>query len=195
MLSREWCIGGKVFSFNYKRNQTSRNTFAFLSFTGSICVFKHNHLVEPGVERQKLLHKCIVKTNIEKATLIPHTNVTYGIDDSNKTSHAWMVQSQQHPNMTYKVPLPFTKYACCTCEWALRGNLCKHQVAIFLTCINLPKENIIQYCGTWYGFDHGGFTAMFADPTYLHIHDIEYNVKRPMKITLKNHGLLICASL
>jgi hypothetical protein len=35
--------------------------------------------------------------------LIPHTNVTHGIDDSNETGHAWMVWSQQHPNMTYKV--------------------------------------------------------------------------------------------
>jgi hypothetical protein len=115
----------------------------------------------------------IVKTSVEKATLIPHPNVAHGIDDSNETDHAWMVQSQQHPNMTYKVPLPFTKYACCTCEWALRGNLCKHQVAIFLTCTNLTKENIIQYCGTWYGSDRGGFATMFADLTYLHIYDNE----------------------
>jgi hypothetical protein len=75
--------------------------------------------------------------------------------------------------MTYKVPFPFTKYAYNTCEWALRGNLCKHQVAIFLTCTDLTKENIIQYCGTWYGSDRGGFAAMFANPTYLHIYDNE----------------------
>jgi len=74
--------------------------------------------------------------------------------------------------MTYKVPLPFTKYACCTCEWALRGNLCKHQVDILFTC---TKKYIIQYCGTWYGFDHGGFIAMFADPIYLHIYDNEFD--------------------
>jgi len=90
----------------------------------------------------------IVKMNVEKATLIPHTNVTHGIDNSNETSHAWMVGNQQHPNMTYKVPFPFTKYVCCTCEWALCGNLYKHQAAIFLTCTELIKENIIQYCGT-----------------------------------------------
>ncbi len=143
----------------------------------------------------KNIVECIVKTNVEKATLIPHTNVTYGIDDSNETNHAWMVQSQQHLNMTYKVPLLFTKYVCYTCEWALRGNLCKHQIAIFLTCTDLTKENIIQYCGTWYGFDPGGFVAMFANPTYLHIYDNEHNMKRPMKIIMKNHGLLICASL
>jgi hypothetical protein len=127
-----------------------------------------------GFIRNNIMER-IVKMNIEKATLIPHTNVTHGIDDLNETSHAWMVRSQQHSNMTYKVPLPFTKYACCTCEWALHGNLCKHQVAIFLTCIDLTKENIIQYCGTWYGSDHGGFAAMFADPTYLLIYDNESN--------------------
>ncbi len=75
--------------------------------------------------------------------------------------------------MTYKVPLFFTKYACCTCEWALCGNLCKHQVAIFLTCTDLIKKNIIQYCGTWYGSNRGGFATMFVDPTYLHIYDNE----------------------
>ncbi len=77
--------------------------------------------------------------------------------------------------MTYKVPFPFPKYVCCTCEWALRGNLCKHQVVLLLTCPNFSKKNIIQYCGTWYGFDHGGFAAIFANPTYLHIHDNEFD--------------------
>jgi hypothetical protein len=116
----------------------------------------------------------IMKVNIEKATLIPHTHVTNGIDDSNETGHAWMVRSQQHPNMTYKVPLPFTKYVCCTCEWVLHGNLCKHQVVI-LTCTDLIKKYIIQYCGTWYGFDHGGIITMFADLAYLHIYENEFD--------------------
>jgi len=118
-----------------------------------------------------------MKTSIEKATLIPHTNVTHGIDDSNETGHAWMVRNQQHPNMTYKVPFPFTKYDYCIGEWALHGNLCKHQVAIFFICTNLTKKYIIQYCGTWYESDRGGFTAMFADPTYLHIYNNESDVE------------------
>jgi len=122
--------------------------------------------------RNKVVER-IVKMSIEKATLIPHTNVTHGIDDLNETGHAWMVQNQQHSNMTYKVPFSFTKYVCCTCEWALCENLCKHQVAIFLTCTGLTKNNIIQYCGTWYGSDRGGFVALFADPTYLHVYDNE----------------------
>jgi hypothetical protein len=114
----------------------------------------------------------IVKASIKKATLILHTHVTHGIDDFNEIGHAWMVQSQQHSNMTYKVSFPFTKYACCTCEWALSGNLCKHQVVLF-TCTNLTKKYTIQYCGTWHGYDHGGFATMFVDPTYLHIYNNE----------------------
>ncbi len=105
----------------------------------------------------------IVITSIEKATLIPHTNVTHRIDDSKEIGHAWMVQSQQHLNMTYKVPLPFTEYACYTCEWALRGNLCKHQVVVLFTCTDLIKKYIIQYYGRWYGSNHGGFATMFAN--------------------------------
>jgi hypothetical protein len=38
-----------------------------------------------------MVMKHIVKVNIEKATLIPHTNVTHEINDSNQTGHAWMV--------------------------------------------------------------------------------------------------------
>ncbi len=42
-------------NFNYKRNLVSRSMLAS-SFTGSIYTFKYSHLVEPGVEGQKLPH-------------------------------------------------------------------------------------------------------------------------------------------
>jgi hypothetical protein len=123
--------------------------------------------------------ECIVKANVEKATLIPYTHVTHGMDDFNKIGHAWMVQSQECPNVTYKVLLPFTKYACCTFEWVLHGNLCKHQIVICLTCTDFTKGNIIQYCGTWYGSNCEGFATMFANPTYLHLNDNESNDEEP----------------
>ncbi len=42
-----------------------------------------------GFIRNKVVEH-IVKTSIEKATLIPHTNVTHGIDDSNELAmHGW----------------------------------------------------------------------------------------------------------
>jgi len=43
-----------------------------------------------GLSKVKIVEHSM-KVNIEKATLIPHTYVTHGIDDSNETNHAWMV--------------------------------------------------------------------------------------------------------
>jgi hypothetical protein len=101
------------------------------------------------------------------------------MDDSNEIDHACMVQNQQCPNVTYKVLLLFTKYVCCTCEWALHGNLHKHQVVILLLCTNITKKNIIQYCGTWCGSNCEGFVAMFGNFTYLHLYDNESNDEEP----------------
>jgi len=49
--------------------------------------------------------------------------------------------------------------------------LCKHQIIVLLTCTYLTKENIIEYCGTWYGTNCGGFKTIFMDPTYLQLDD------------------------
>jgi hypothetical protein len=46
-------------------------------------------------------------------------------------------------------------------------------------CIDFTKENIIQYCETWYGSNHGVFVAMFMDPAYLHLYDNESNNEEP----------------
>jgi hypothetical protein len=62
----------------------------------TIVVRHYMHMVEMKkckfIKNKVVEH--IVKVNVEKATLILHTNVTHGIDDLNKTGHAWMVQSQ-----------------------------------------------------------------------------------------------------
>jgi len=135
-----------------------------------------------------------MKVNIEKATLIPHTYVTHGIDDSNETNHAWMVWSQQHPNMTYKVPFPFTKYVGCTCEWALHGKLCKHQV-VFLICTNFiikKSFNIVRHNMDLIVEILLPYLQTLPICTFM---TMNLMMKRPMKIILMSHGLLACASL
>jgi hypothetical protein len=42
---------------------------------------------------KKKVVECIVKTSVEKATLIPCTYATHGMDDSNKIGHIGVVQS------------------------------------------------------------------------------------------------------
>jgi hypothetical protein len=60
----------------------------------TITVAKHymhtTEMKKRGFLKNKVVEH-IVKVSVEKATLIPHTNVTHGTDDLNKTSHAWMV--------------------------------------------------------------------------------------------------------
>ncbi len=178
------------FSLETKGLRGQRIDWLIWRFT-TIIIRRYMHTVEMkkcGFIKNKVV-ECIVKTSVEKSTLIPHTNVTHGIDDLNETGHAWMVRSQQHPNMIYKVALPFTKYVCCTCEWALRGNLCKHQVAIFLTCTDLTKKILFNIVG------HGMDLIVEVLLPCLWTLPICTFMKRPMKITIKNHGLLICVNL
>jgi hypothetical protein len=147
-----------------------------------------------GFIKNKVMER-IVKMSVEKATLILPTNVTHGIDDLNEIGHGWMVQSQQHPNMTYKVPLLFTKYACCTCEWALNGNLCKHQVAIFLTCTDFTKKYIFNIVGHGMDLIVEVLLPCLRTLPICTFMTMNLMIKSQMKITIKNHGLLICASL
>ncbi len=57
-------------------------------------------------------------------------------------------------------------------------NLCKHIVIILLICIDLTKDNIIQYYG------HGMDQIMEVLPPCLWT----LLMRSPMRMTLKNHG-------
>ncbi len=101
---------------------------------------------------------------MEKAAFIPFTHV---YQPTLENDGAWGIQSQHLPNVIYAVKFPFTEIFCCTCEWALRGNMCKHQITIILTCTYVSQRDIIQHCGTWYGSHHGGLGHMFVDPKHI----------------------------
>ncbi len=101
---------------------------------------------------------------MEKTTLIPLIHV---YQPTLESDGAWGVQSQHLPNVIYVENFPFTKIFCCTCEWALRKNMCKQQIMFILTCIDIFQEVISHYCGTWYGSHRGGLGHMFADPRHI----------------------------
>jgi hypothetical protein len=33
--------------------------------------------------------------------------------------------------------------------------------------IDVTQEDVIDYCGTWFGSNHGGLATMFMDPKYI----------------------------
>ncbi len=101
---------------------------------------------------------------MEKAALIPFTHV---YQPTLESDGAWGIWSQCLLNVIYAVKFPFTEIFCCTCEWALRRNMCKHQIVVILTCTNISQKDIIHYCGTWYGSHRGGLGHMFVDPRHI----------------------------
>ncbi len=113
----------------------------------------------------------LVVTNVDKASWIPHTNVIPPTFEGDDGDNLWWVQSQQHPNVIYKICAPFTKYTSCTYEWALWSNFCKHKIIILLICINLTTKNIIEYYDTYFGIHCDGLKSMFANQSYLQLDD------------------------
>jgi hypothetical protein len=123
-----------------------------------------------GFIKNKVMEVTITQS-VEKVTLNPLTHV---YQPTLESDGAWGVWSQCLPNVIYMVKFPFTKIFCCTCEWALRGNMCKHQIVVIFTCTYISQEYIIHYCGTWYGSHRGGLGHMFANPPHIP-NDMESN--------------------
>jgi hypothetical protein len=108
---------------------------------------------------------------VEKIALIP---LTHAYQPTLESDGAWGVQSQRLSNVIYVVKFPFTEIFCCTCEWALRGNMCKHQIVVIFTCRDISQKDIIHYYATWYGSHRGGLGHMFVDPRHIS-NDMESN--------------------
>jgi hypothetical protein len=115
--------------------------------------------------------EAIFTRSVEKVALIPFT---YVCQPTFKSDGTWGIRSQCLPNVTYVVKFPFIKIFCCTREWALQGNMCKHQIVVIFACINIIQHGIIHYYGTWYGSHHAGLGHMFVDPQHI-IDDMESN--------------------
>jgi hypothetical protein len=65
-----------------------------------------------------------------------------------------------------------------------------------LICTDFTSENIIEYCGTYFGTHHGGLKSMFANPTYLQLDDgvcddENYNQDRVDEVSIIDIGGLV----
>jgi hypothetical protein len=106
----------------------------------------------------------IVRMNVQRTKLIPLTHVS---QPSFETNGYWIIRNQFLVNVEYKIKYLFTKYLGCTCEWALRRNLCKHQNIIIFMVTDVTQEDVVDYYGTWFRSSHIGLVAMFVDPKYI----------------------------
>ena len=78
-----------------------------------------------GFVRNKFVKKSVA-AGITKAKAIPLEHIHRHRSEEGR----WEVQSQTVPGRWYDISNPYTTYASCSCEWAIRGNLCKHQLAV-----------------------------------------------------------------
>jgi hypothetical protein len=115
--------------------------------------------------------EAIITRSVKKAAFIPLTHVYQLTFESDG---AWGIWSQCLPNVIYAVKFPFIEIFCCTCEWALQGNMCERQIVVNITCTNISQEDIIHYCGTWYGSHCRRLGHMFANPRHIP-NDMEFN--------------------
>ena len=72
------------------------------------------------VKNKKIVE--IVTNSVLGAKSIKDENIKLPEDDGK----LWLVQSTKDAAIWYKVCVPCIKYACCNCEWSIRGNFCKH---------------------------------------------------------------------
>jgi hypothetical protein len=86
--------------------------------------------------------EAIITRNVENATFISFTHV---YQPTFENDGAWGIQSQCLPNVIYAVKFPFIEIFCCTCEWALWRNMCKHQIVVILICTYISQKDIIHY--------------------------------------------------
>ncbi len=108
--------------------------------------------------------EAIITRSVEKVALIPLTHVYQPTLENDGARGVW---SQHLPNVIYAMKFPFTEIFCCTCEWALQRNMCKHQIVVILTCTYIYQENIIHCCGTWYGSHCERLGHMFTNPQHI----------------------------
>ena len=72
-----------------------------------------------------------------------------------------MCRSATYLENWYSLTYLHRDYACCDCEYAIRGNFCKQQAAIILKTTDVDQDCIVEYCGMYYGTTRGGLTEMF----------------------------------
>ncbi|MCO5613306.1 hypothetical protein L7F22_067582 [Adiantum nelumboides] len=81
----------------------------------------------------------VVKNSVARALEIPDDHVGF-YDDDARNARVFSMSTQLH---FYVVRNADVEWATCNCDWALRGNLCKHQVKVMMM-VGFKVETILH---------------------------------------------------
>lgn len=88
----------------------------------------------------------VVESSVGRALKIPDSDVRYlrnvHFPSLGQVAH---VRSQSNREVWYDVFNAQSGWACCTCDWAVRGNQCKHQVKVMLM-EGVPVSSMVSHC-------------------------------------------------
>ena len=131
---------------------------------------RKQHGFVPNLKQEQFVINAVLK-----AREIPDTCVTLPIADDGPA----LVTSKTNPAKCYSVYNPDSQWGCCDCAWALKGNICKHQIKVLMILHpSLAEGTITRYCGSLAGTTEGGLGNML-DPVQ-HFPDDCNNVGTPM---------------
>ena len=113
------------------------------------------HGFVPNLKQEQFVINAVIK-----AREIPDSCVTLPIADDGPA----LVTSMNNAAKLYSVYNPECEWGCCDCMWALKGNICKHQIKVLMILHpDLAEGTITRYCGSLAGTCEGG-RANMLDP-------------------------------
>ena len=109
---------------------------------------RKQHGFIPNLKQEQFVINAVLK-----ARDIPDSCVTLPIADDGPA----LITSKTNPSKLYSVYSPDCEWGCCDCMWALKGNICKHQVKVLMILHpSLAEGTITRYCGSLAGTSEGG---------------------------------------
>ena len=90
--------------------------------------FWYQEMLKQAGFKQNFKVMDVLKNSLARAIEIPDEYVKFHNDDPRSAK----VLSMSKQNHRYKVLNADVEWATCECDWALKGNLCKHQVKVMM---------------------------------------------------------------
>jgi hypothetical protein len=109
---------------------------------------RKQHGFVPNLKQEQFVINAVLK-----AREIPDSCVTLPIANDGPA----LVTSKTNANKKYTVYNPDCEWGCCDCLWAIKGNICKHQIKVLMMLHpRLAEGTITRYCGSLAGTREGG---------------------------------------
>ena len=101
---------------------------------------RKQHGLVPNLKQEQFVINALLK-----AREIPDSCVTLPIADDGPA----LVTSMNNASKLYSVYSPDCEWGCCDCLWALKGNICRHQIKVLMILHpELAEGTITRYCGS-----------------------------------------------